>query len=259
MADSRIYRVRRVVAAVPPAGDSVSLLRLAAHAAQMWQAELSAVLVEDRDLAQLAHLSVARHYVAATARPMPLTQDFLRLAQSAARSRAENLLARLLESTRVSWHLHDTGAAPHVLAEDDLLLVCPHADRAGDWLRTALDGPVAVAALLLDGAGRSLRELAIVHDGSPAGVRALALAARLAGDTGASCQVLLLQDMQRALLPDISAALGAAAIRFSIEPLAEADAATIAVALRHSRAGLVLLPATAESVCRLQGFLAEDT
>jgi hypothetical protein len=256
MAETRIDRVRRIVAAVPPAGDMGGLLRVAARAARMWRAELSAVLVDDRDLALLARLSVARHYLGATAQPLPLTGDLLRLAQSAARSRTEALLTRLLASSRVSWHLQESAAASDALGEDDLLLVCPGTAQAGDWLRSALDSAVAVAAVLVEGAGHSALELAVVHDGSAAGERSLALAVRLAGDFGAMCRVLVPASQERSLASASAAILQSAGIRFTVDALSSTDAATIAEVLHQSRVGVLLLPAEAETVCRLQALLA---
>ncbi|MCW5745369.1 MAG: hypothetical protein KIT36_04115 [Alphaproteobacteria bacterium] len=240
--------VRRIVTAIPAASEIEPLLRLAARMAEQCDAQVAAVLVHNEALLRLASLSVTRHLLAATAAAEPLTAQTLRLTMGAFGQRVRQNLDAIVGAAHGRWTLYTLGdetdaAFPVQIQAEDLLLISAQARIAETWFRTEASAEQAVAAFAIGGRGEAAHDVAVVHDGTAAGGRALETAILLARVQKGCCRVIVPKTLAKKTRQEIDALLAASDLPCHAVAVATAGLSDVTPVVRESGAGIVVLPA----------------
>jgi nucleotide-binding universal stress UspA family protein len=200
--------IRRIVVALDASLHSLAALEAASTLAGVLDAELVGVFVEDIDLIHLAGLPFAREFSlwSQLARPLdPLSMERQLRMQA---EKVRQALAGVAARRRLRWSFRIVRG--HVAAE--LLTAAAAADllalgkASGASTRRVPLGSTARlviaqasrSVLLLQQGAAVCPPLHVVYDGSPAGSRALAIAARLVAVTGGALTVIVLADSDEA-------------------------------------------------------------
>lgn len=245
-------RIRQILVALDASPQSLAALDCALAWAEALEAEILGLFVEDADLLTTADLPITAAVDASSARLRPLEPPEVERQLRAQARRARAALVARAAGSPVRW----TFRAIRGTVTGELLAAAHGADlvalgRSG-WptaFRRGLGataqamvqlGPVPV--LVLPRGWRPGRPVLVLVDGSPAALRALDLAARLAPAREGALEVILTGSDERldALVRDRLAAQGATA-RMHGGP---ADLDSLAETARALAAGLLVLPAT---------------
>ncbi len=259
------FTVQRVVVALESACENLVALERAAEFARRTKASLHAMFIEDAQLLEAAALPFTRQVSLASATSGPLEPadveaEFRALAARARRC-LEELAGRLNVTSSFEVVRGGRSAALSAAGGGDLLVVESTTRAFGRHLRISTDWFGAAAAsgracLLLGPAGDRRHNVLVIHDGSPAGDRAMAAAQALGGVDHARLFVARLPDAPE------EAALRR---RFQVIPnrtvfrqMAAMDAAELRRAIGQADCGLVIAPAPLVAAHRseLGGFLA---
>lgn len=250
------FKVKRVVVALESACENLAALERAARLAQRTHAALHAIFLEDPRLFEAAALPFTRYVCLASGTRSPLEssqieQDLYAMA-ARARRRVQDLARRFDISCSFEAVRGDRSAALDNAGCDDLLVMESATRGLGRFLALPSDWSKAVtncgrSCLLLAPDAGTGRNVLVLHDGSPAGDRALAAAQALDGAGGAK---LIL-----ARTPGVSVVVDRAS---EIRELTVINAADLRRAIGHERCGLVVVPAplAARHQAELADFLA---
>lgn len=181
-------KIRRIVMALDTASSVLPAIEAAAGLALGLHAELAGLFVEDERLLRFAGLPFAREFGYASARARSLAPASV---EQALRVQAEQLrrqLAATAERLSLAWTLEVVrGDMPRsVLAHagGSDLLVLGRSEYSWPGARRRPDPAQLFPAL-------AARPVAVVFDGSAAGLRALSIGSTLAGVTGSALTVLI--------------------------------------------------------------------
>lgn len=183
-------RIRRVVVCVGAAGVDAPALQLAAGLALGLRATLAGMYVEDEQLRRVAALPFTREigFVSACAREFSSTD--LKRSQQVQAGQLRRLLAALAEPLALAWTLDviqgELEAAPFTHASDSDLMVLGRPQ-----LPPLPASSAASRARQLHPAALARHPVAVLHDGSAAGRRALQAALSLVRITGSELIVLV--------------------------------------------------------------------
>lgn len=186
--------VRRILVALDASPLSLSALEAAVELAVLLEAEIEGLYVEDADLLRLAGISLVREIDALSAEPRVVDRTRLerQLRLQARRARRALESAAVARQLRWSFRTARGRVALEVrtaAAEADLLILGVRSATPGrgpgSTVRAVLREPT-VPVMLLGRRARLGRTVFVIHDGSAAGRRALAVAADLSarGDRG---------------------------------------------------------------------------
>lgn len=245
--------IRRILLAVDACDAPMAELESLARLAQVLDAELQTLFVEDTDLLRLAALPFAREVGLASAARRSLQGPDLEHALHAQARRAQTALARLAEQSGMRWSFQ--------VARGQLQAQLTQAMLATDLITVTLGGePVQLLRrravvrslmtttsqpmLVLPAGSRLQPPYLAVFDGSPAAERTLRLARQLAGEQGAAIRILLVTARQavEGLRHTAEAALGDVNLSVRYRVASTCTAETLIRAVRSESAGGLLLP-----------------
>jgi len=233
-------RIRRVVVCIGAAGVDNPALQLAAGLALGLRATLAGMYVEDEQLRRMAALPFTREFgfVSACARDFSSTD--LKRSQQVQIGQLRRLLAALAEPLALVWTLDviqgELQAAPFTHATDSDLMV-----MGRPQLTPAPGSSTASRARQLHPAALARHPIAVLHDGSDAGRRALQTALSLVRITGSELIVLIAANdaetfQQRQA--DTAGGLGTARARIRRIPATDL-AAAMQAAVTHGATALI--------------------
>jgi nucleotide-binding universal stress UspA family protein len=196
--------IRRIVVALDASIHSSAALEAASTLAGMLNAELVGVFVEDVNLLRLAGLPFARELMQGAQIDRPLDQLAMERELRLQAEKVRQALAVVATQRRLKWSFRI--ARGQVAAE--VLTVAAEADLVAlgkaSWASTrpvrlgstarAIIAQASQAVLLLQHGAAICAPIQVVYDGSPAGRRVLATAARLLATTGDHPTVTILAD-----------------------------------------------------------------
>jgi len=196
--------VKRIVVALDASTDSLAALRSAAVIAAALEAELVGLFVEDENLVRFAGLPFAREYQRATGRNRSVDPPDIEKDMSLQAARARRALAEIARQAEARWRFEVVrGAVTQEILkagmEADLLSLGRTSRplfrglRLGSTAREAI-GRSAQSIFLARSGGDGGGPIHVIFDGSPAGMRALVAAARIARINDTSLTVLLPPD-----------------------------------------------------------------
>jgi nucleotide-binding universal stress UspA family protein len=244
-------KVRRIVMALDTASSALPAIEAAAGLALGLNAELVALFIEDERLLRFAGLPFARELGYASARSRPLAPAAVEHALRAQAEQLRRLLAATAKRLSLAWTLEIVrGEMSHSLlartGASDLLVLgrseysWPGAYRRGD---PAQHFPALAA-----------RPVAVVFDGSAAGLRALSIASTLAGVAETELTVLIpvsgsetFGDLRQRAAQHLGGRAGA-----SYFYLPDSGAESIMRTARTRHFGVLLWPGRVENFTRTQ-------
>jgi nucleotide-binding universal stress UspA family protein len=196
--------IRRIVVALDASIHSLAALEAASTLADVLGAELVGVFVEDINLLRLAGLPFARELSAWSPLERPLDQlamerqlrlqaEKVRQALAGAATRRHLRWSFRIVRGQVAAELLTAAAEADLLALGKASWTTTRHVRLGSTAREVI-AQASHAILLLQQGATICPPIQAVYDGSPAGVRALATAARLATATGGGLTVIILAD-----------------------------------------------------------------
>lgn len=180
--------IHRILVALDPSSDSRAALRAAVELAEILDAELLGLYVEDQELIHLPRLPSAREIDSVSGERRRLRRGELERQLRVEAERLRHALERHARAVQVRWTFRSTRGrvAREVLdaaSEADLVIL-------GATGRSPLAGPGSTARAVVAEAGRPVMVLRsgarlgayvhVVYDGTPAAVEALEVASRLA-------------------------------------------------------------------------------
>ncbi|HUH93832.1 MAG TPA: hypothetical protein VL742_11950 [Casimicrobiaceae bacterium] len=170
-------RDRRVLVALDAASWGRSVLEAGAELASALGARLEGLFVEDTDLVHLAGSPFARELSIVTGAWRDLAAEDVERALRLEAAKLERLLAEAAKRAQVPWSF--------TTARGRLIVVAAAREAELTVLAARPAAPTAAEGRLVRGS------IAVVFDGSPAAVRALEVAGRLAGALGRELRVLV--------------------------------------------------------------------
>lgn len=259
------FAVRRIVVALESACENLAALEHAAELARRAKAELHAMFIEDARLLDMAALPFTRQVNLASGVLAPLDPVDVEAEFRALAARARRCLQGLAARLDVAWSFEtvrgDRASALSVADAGDLLVVETSSRAVGRSLRISTDWFATVAtcgrACLLLGPARDARKnVLVLHDGSPAGDRAVAAAEVLGGVDHARLTIARLPGAPAEVT--LRAGRGSAERPVAFRTLAALDADALRQAIAATACGLVVAPAPliAAHAADMAGFLA---
>ncbi len=246
--------IRRILVALDGSPHSQAALEAAAHLADLLQAELMGVFVEDVNLLRLAELPFAQEVRRHTATIEKLELRLLRrqLRRQAEQAQADLKRVASAHALSATFRVARGPVSAEVLAaalEADLLALgrISHAGppRLGSTAKTAVSQTSRPVLLMRPGLLFD-QPILLIYDGSPGAERALEVATYLAGEDGHLQVLLWAENAQQATAFE-------EAIRQSQQPkklhlqfrrLTQPDIANLAYLVRLSGTGLMVLSDT---------------
>ncbi len=266
------HEIRRILVALDASRDSFAALQAAAELAELLEAELSGLFVEDEDVLHLADLPFAREMspTATTQRALDratVERQFRVVAEEARRA-----LERAAQARRVRWSFRVTrGRVDRELlsaaVDSDLVALgksyrpLTRRRRLGSAARAvAARGPAAVLITETMGAGAE-QPITVAYDASACAERAMIVAARLAKSGERTLDVLVLAatpEASRRLEARASERLTGSGLGARFRTLPPGDAEALKRALVELESALLVLglecyPLAEEELERLLG------
>jgi len=237
---AEVARIRRVIVCVGAAGVDNPALQLAAGLALGLRATLAGMYVEDEQLRRVAALPFTREFGFMSACARDFSTADLRRSQQVQAEQLRRLLAALAEPLALAWTLDiiqgESQAAPFAHATDSDLMV-----MGRPQLTPAPGSSAASRARQLHPAALAHRPVAVLHDGTPAGRRALQTALSLVRITGSELIVLIAaNDAATFRQHEADAAGGLGTVRARIRRIPATDlAAAMQAAVTHGATALI--------------------
>jgi hypothetical protein len=237
--------IRRILLAFDAVAHSPTALESVVALAARLDAELLGLFIEDINLLRFAGLPFAREIGLTSATARPLRNPDMERALRVQAARAEAALAREAGRLKLRWSFRVARGqlvtqVVEAALETDLVAITP---AEGALARVRWAGGVAGAVLH----GAPLRApLVLLYDGYPAAQRALSFAAQLAHADDNTVIVLTVAPEPAGharLRAEAGTGLGALGAVMQAGPPVRPDHASLAAALRATRAGTLVLAA----------------
>ncbi len=248
--------IRRIVIAVDASPTSIAALEATVELAAVWEAEVLGIFVEDVNLIKAASLPFAGEVGSHSGAFRRIDPDNVRRQFRSQAERARESLTRAAVRHRVTASFRIVRGRVNeellaALSQSDLLSL----GKGGKTLAARLglgSTARAIAAtasghvLLLSHVSQVTGPIAVVHDGSPAGERALAVAADLGRRLNAPVTALCVAQNQTEAT-DLAARVGSAATEAGYDIRCRhcilTDARDLARRARFNGANMIVMPA----------------
>jgi len=251
--------INRILVALDPSGHSRAALAAGAALAERFRAELLALFVEDANIRRLSELPFVEEvgFYTGTCRRVQVGELSRQLrVQAGTMRRAFRVVTRHIE-TRCTFREIRGRVAREVLAaaaEADVVILGKGAWSAVDTGRLAPDvreilGKVPASTLILQAETEVAPPMRVVYTGTPLGVKALRIGARLADDGELAVFVVADDsDLASRLREEVTRELDGKPLTVSFETLTEATVSRLAYLVAHEAEGTLVLPADAHAM-----------